>query len=70
MAFLNALHSCHLCARLVYKTHKPARQFMDSLLLAQADGFLGHQLSTDADGRRSRENEVSRRHLIHAARCD
>jgi hypothetical protein len=70
MAFLNALHSGYLGARFGHETHKPAGQLMDSLLLTQADGFLGHQLSTNANGRRSGENEICGCHLIYATGCN
>jgi hypothetical protein len=51
-----------------YKTQKPARQFMYPFLLTLLDGFLRHQLSTNADGTRSRKNKIRGCQLIYASR--
>src|SRR6267378_681646 len=67
---IEGLNSGAAAASGSHEVQKSVRQFANSPLLPLLYGFAGNQFASDAECRRSRQNETDRRLLIHASSGD
>src|SRR6266478_8551257 len=67
---IESLNSGAAAASGSHEVQKSVRQFANSPLLPLLYGFAGNQFASDAECRRSRQNETDRRLLIHASSGD